>query len=96
MYFQASIMQPARLEVVKCWPAMYSGGTCSAMMGAGQSISQCMLLVRALLQTCRQLAEQAKHDQSMQDCNRGAALLRCPDAALDKGHQWYQYATATY
>ncbi len=56
-------MQPARLEVVKCWPAMYSGGTCSAMMGAGQSISQCMLLVRALLQTCRQLAEQAKHDQ---------------------------------
>jgi len=49
--------------VVKCWPAMYSGGTCSAMMGAGQSISQCMLLVRALLQTCRQLAEQAKHDQ---------------------------------
>jgi len=34
-------------------------------MSAGQNMFQCMLLVRALLQTCRQLAEQVKHDQEL-------------------------------
>ena len=38
----------------------YFGGTCRAKMCAGQSISQCMLLVRALSRTGKQ---QAKHDQ---------------------------------
>jgi len=27
--------------------------------------------------------------QSRQACNHDATLLKCPDATLDKGHQWY-------
>ena len=51
-------------------------------MSAGQNMLHCMLLVRALLQTCKQLV---KHDQevlrtngtSMQQQHTGMPLLGC-------------------
>ena len=76
----------ARLEAVNCWSAKYSGETCGATMSAGQNMLHCMLLVRALLQTCKQLAEQVEHDQevllwtngtSMQQQHTGMQLLGC-------------------